>query len=218
MQIAEKRNNLRAKIGLAIWKRFRKEVLYVFEKMLANAIFDTSPVLGIDLRVIERDEFTEFARDFKKLGLNLERMFEDVDLIVAATSNGEIVHWELVAFENESYVMEIERSIHICPNSAYIYGGYTVPAYRGRGIATKVLEKAFNYLREKQFQTAYALAGRDNLPILRVMQKLSAQRIGVVTFIKLFNWKFYRYTSEKKEDSEKLTQMFPSKNPDESQK
>lgn len=216
--MTEKRNKFRVKIGSAIWKRFRREVLYLFEKKLADSIFDTQPINGINLKIIERDEFSKFAEVFKKLGLDIERIFDHADSIVVATSNGELVHWEFVAFGERTFVMEIERSIHIRPNSAYIYGGYTVPVYRGRGIATKVIAKGFDYLRENHFLWAYALMRRNNLPILRVMHKLSAQKIGVVTFIKLFNWKIYRATSEKKEDSEKLTQMFPSKKTNKSQK
>jgi len=188
---------------------FRKEVLFIFEKTLADTTFHLPVVEGMDLRIVPNSEFTKFANNFRKLGFDPAILFgSGADLFVAATDNGDLVHWEFVTFKNEVQITEIEKSFRTSLNSAYIYGGYTVPTYRGRGVATAVLEKTFDYLNEKGVYKAYAVTRSNNIPILRVMRKISFEKIGVITFIKIFNWKSYKLKAETHENSKKLTEMF----------
>lgn len=201
-------SNIKAFIGTTIAKMFRKEVFLLFEKRVFDVNFDATDdsTNGSDIvyRVVNRNEFDKFSDNLKKYGYSSGQ----ADFFVAAIINEELVHWEFVSCNDEISVMELERSFHIPSHSAYVYAGYTVPNYRGRGIAVKVLEKACNYLKERKIQEAYALIRDNNLAIKRVLQKLGARDIGRITFIKLFGKKFYHFKCETNDDRQRMIQMF----------
>lgn len=103
--------------------------------------------------------------------------------------------------------MKSIRKIRISADSAYLFGSFTVPDYRGLGIAPKVMEKAFQYLSRIGIKRVYGVQRQNNIPNLRVRQKEGWRKIGEVTYIRIFKLGFYKLRGETKEDYDKLSEM-----------
>jgi ribosomal protein S18 acetylase RimI-like enzyme len=120
--------------------------------------------------------------------------------------NGDIVHYRWICF-NEAPVDELERKIRVRPNSAYMYDAYTVPNYRGKGIHPVVLTNAADYLFQSGIKEMYSVIMSNNYSSLRTWQKIGSQKIGEVTFVKLFNSRIYKCKAKTTRDYAKLKEM-----------
>jgi ribosomal protein S18 acetylase RimI-like enzyme len=195
-------------ISRLVSRVYAREVIFVWERKLNGAGFHVNNDEGTAFKVVQPEEFGKFADDFNKYGYCPEMVFRKANFFVAGMFNGEITHWELVTFANEIHAMELERSFRLPPNSAYVYSGYTPPKFRGKGWATKVLEKTYNYLAEKGIREAYSLVRANNIPQTKIMKKTHCQKIGEIRFTKMFNLKVFKLEFQKNEGREKLSQMF----------
>ena len=184
---------------------------YLIEKKLADASTPVTNDYNADFKVVYPEDFGKFADNFKKYGYPPEIVFRKADFFVAAIFNGEILHWELVSSANEIYAMELERSFRLPPNSGYVYSGFTPPKYRGKGWATRVLEKTYNYLNEKGISEAYSLVRANNFAQRTIFRKLNCRKIGEIRFVRILGLKFYKFKYEV-EDRQKLNQIFSSGN------
>lgn len=206
METSEKVNSLRRILGAIFTSVFKRDILLVVEKMLADAGVKTETKVEVDLKLVQRDDFPKIASKFKKFKTNVGKMFESGNTCIVAEINGEFVHWTWVSF-NEAYVTEIERKIRINSDSAYMYAFYTVPEYRGLRIAPKAMEKILNYLHERGIKKAYTLIRPNNFPALRYTHKVGFKKIGMIKFTKICKLKLYRCKGETKKDYNTLIEM-----------
>lgn len=193
----------------------RKEFLFIplsttteifFEKMLDDEGFKTEPKVDIDVRIIQRDDFLRILNKLK-LDINIEENYRTADLCAIAEIDGDLVHIRGVKL-NWAYVGAIERTIRLSSDSAYLYGAYTVPEYRGLGIAPKVTEKIFCHLNQRGIRKVYACIQSNNYPSLRYAHKVGYRKIGTVTFIKIWKLKLCRFKGETKKDYDTLIRLF----------
>jgi L-amino acid N-acyltransferase YncA len=93
-------------------------------------------------------------------------------------------------------------------DSAFLYGWYTLPPYRGLGILPKALEKAFNYLYGRGIRKVYTCISHDIFPSLKAADKVGFRKIGAITYTKIFKLRLYQCNGETEEDYSKLKWMF----------
>ncbi len=210
MKTSEKVNSLRQILGAIFKSVFKREIMLVFEKMLAKSCVKIETKIEVDLKLVQDDDFPKIGDKFKKFRTNVGKMFESGNTCIVAEIHGEFVHWTWVAF-NEAYVTEIGRKIRLNSGSAYMYAGYTVPEYRGLGIAPKAMGKILSYLHKRGIKKAYALIRPDNFQALRYTHKVGFKKIGMIRFIGISKLRLYRCKGETKKDYNTLIGMFSIK-------
>lgn len=184
------------------------ERIFVFEKALSKACFQARDQAITDVRLAQSDDISKIVNKFRRFRRGkAEERLKVGHLCFIAEKNGDIVHFKWVAF-NGVYVKELERSIRLSSDSAYIYDAYTVPEYRGIGISPAVSARIFGYLFQKGIKKTYHFIRHDNFPSLRVAEKTGLQNVGEVTLIRLFKSSRYRYKAKTAEDCKKLKEMF----------
>lgn len=186
---------------------FKREKLLVFVRALDDASLKTEAKVKVDIQVIRRDAFPEISDKFKNSNINMKETFGTADICVIAEINGILTHWGWVTF-NEAYLMEIEKRVRVDSKSAYLYGVYTIPDYRRLGIYSKVMEKLCNYLQKRGFEKVYLCIVYDNIPSLRAAYKAGYQKIGSISFTKIYRLKLYVCKSDTKKDYNTLMRMF----------
>jgi RimJ/RimL family protein N-acetyltransferase len=179
----------------------------IFEKTLDDTSFKTEAKVDIDVTIVQRNGFPKITNKLKKFNVNIQRNCRTADICAIAEIDGDPVHVRAVKL-NEFYVEWIERTIQVGSDSAYLYGAYTVPEYRGLGVAPKVTEKVLFYLSQIGIRKVYALIQSNNFPSLRYAQKVGYTKIGTVTFIRISRLKLYRFKGETKKDYNNLIKLF----------
>jgi len=89
-----------------------------------------------------------------------------------------------------------------------LFAVYTIPEYRRLRIASKAIEKILNYLRQRGIEKVYLFARPSNYPSMRLFHNAGFEKIGTVSFIKIWKLKILRYKAENKEHYNTLTKMF----------
>lgn len=190
---------------------FRKMFVYrkvlVFTKNAPKVGFQTVSKAEVDVRLAQGGDIPKLAR-FKTFSAGeAEERLEAGHLCFVAEKNGNIVFYLWVCFNN-LYLNELEMEMRIEPDSAHFYSNYTIPEYRGMGIATIAMARALDYLFQNGVKKIYGLIYSDNIPSQRVVKKTGFRKMGEVTLIRLFNSRRYRYKGETPEDYVKLKEMF----------
>jgi len=212
--MTERVNSLRRRLGATSRSIFERKKYFVFERIIADGCFKLEAKVGVDVRLVQCDDFPKFAKGFKKfkrkkkkIWLKAKERFEMGHICIVADMHGDFVHLKWVAF-NEAYVSALERKLRISSNSAYMYDSYTVPEYRELGIARKATRKAFSYLYERGIRKVYACIHHNNFPSLRAAHKVGFREIGKITYTRIFKLRLYRCEGETEENYNKLKEMF----------
>lgn len=77
----------------------------------------------------------------------------------------------------------------------YSSGAYTLPDYRGRGIASKIKKEVFHYLKEKGVKKVLAVDLPENTVALRINKKLGYKEYQTVTYKRY--WYIRHYNVQK---------------------
>lgn len=199
---------------------FQSEKVFVFERTLADTCFKTDSKVEVDVRVVQRDDFPRIAKRFQKFKINENELayfnpsisiakerLEKGHICIIADIGGDLVHLKWVAL-NEGYAGLLDRKIRMPPDSAFVYGSYTISEYRGLGIAPKTMEKGFSYLYERGIRDVYSCISHNNFPSIRLAHKQGYRKMGTIMYTKVFKLRRYRCEGETEEDYNKLKEMF----------
>jgi len=183
--------------------------MFFFEKILPDQLSKYDAKIKVNMQIIEGANFSKIVKAFGNFSESeAEIRLRMGHLCFAAALDGEIVHLRWVSF-NKVYVGALEREIQLMPRSACFYDAYTLPKYRNLGISTKIHIQVRNYLYNvKKIKKIYVNISQNNFPSLRAAQKEELRKIGVVVYIRIFKWKFYRFKGETEEDYNNLIKMF----------
>ncbi|MEM2970473.1 MAG: hypothetical protein QXR63_06020 [Candidatus Bathyarchaeia archaeon] len=187
----------------------RREKLYVFEASVTESLVKAKAKVNVNVDLVQKDEILEVIEKIRSFEKNADKRLEMGHLCFVAKLNGEPVQITWFAFD-EFYVGEIKRKIRVSRGSAYRYGSYTVPKFRGLGIHFQTTEKAYQYLSKIGIKKVYSCVRHDNFPMLKAARKVGYKKIGTITYFKIFNREFYKFKGETEEYSKKLKEMFPA--------
>ena len=199
-------NRLKYILSAFLASVFKNERLIFFEKIL-DVPYITEAEVDIDVKIVSHDKFLKIAEKLRTLKINAEENYGWASLVALAEIDGKVVHIRGVMLR-KYYSKQIEREIRINSDSACLIGAYTVPEYRGRGVAPKVAEKIFRHLNQLGIEKVYGYIKSDNLPSLRYARKVGYRKIGEVNFIKISKLRWYRFKGETKDDYNTLIRMF----------
>jgi GNAT superfamily N-acetyltransferase len=79
-------------------------------------------------------------------------------------------------------------------DEAIVFGGETLPAYRGQGIAPAAIESMLDRLAQNGIKQAYVCCEKSNAASVRSLEKTRFQLLGKARMIRLFgrSWAFRR--------------------------
>lgn len=193
-----------------IFRFLKIERLLFFEKILNVQNKKPEYKTKINVKIVLRDNFSKILAKFRELPINVEQNYGIADLCAILEINGKPVHIRGVML-NKIDIMSIERKIRIDSDSAFLYGAYTVPEYRRQGMAQKVTDEIFCYLKQIGIRKVYAYIKKNNLPSLRYARKVGYRRIGEVKFLKILKLRLYTFKGETKHDYDTLNKIFSKK-------
>ncbi|MDH5483419.1 MAG: GNAT family N-acetyltransferase [Candidatus Bathyarchaeota archaeon] len=203
-------SRIRSGLNVILLLFFKMEKCFVFEKELPDPSFEVKAKIEVDVKVVQSDDIPIVSKTFEDFATYAKERFEKGCICFGAISNEKFVHLKWFGF-HEMPVVEIDRQIWLSPDSAYLFGSFTVPDYRGLGIAPKVMEKAFQYLSGIGIKRVYAVQRQDNIPNLRVRQKERWRNIGSLTYIRILKFRFYKLRSATEEDYNEVRKMLFAK-------
>jgi len=194
-------------------KFFERNQFIFFEKALSDDPTDVKTDVGINVRLVQKDDFPEVIENFPTLSMiEVENRFNAGHLSFGAEIDGTLVHVRWLSF-NEAYLGGLNRPLHVDSNSAYLYDAFTIPKYRGLGISPNVFAEVLNYLRANtKIESVCLCISSTNFPSLRAAQKENLRKIGVVKYLRILNFRRYTIEGENKEDPKKLKTCLALKN------
>jgi RimJ/RimL family protein N-acetyltransferase len=117
-----------------------------------------------------------------------------------------VVGWLFFA-QKSRYHEVIDATLKFDSDSAYIYNLFTVPNFRGLGIASNVLDKASRYLNSKGKKRVYITIFARNYPSIRAALKVGFREFGTVNFLRSFPFKIYRLRGKSESELNVLRKM-----------
>ena len=177
----------------------RKDNDSVQSKIATNETFKIRPV--------EKKEALNFPNISKGGRANIEKNFGRGVGGMAAAVGDKLIHWSLYTL-NSGYQEMIESKILLNPGSALIFSVYTHPDYRGKNIGGQVLRTLCRNLGSKGIKRFYVFIHVYNHSSVNLFTKVGFQKIGSVTFLKLFNLCFSRMKGDSGNYSSEIREIF----------
>lgn len=85
--------------------------------------------------------------------------------------------------------------LHLPQYTSYISGVFTMPGYRNRGIAHKIMKEVIHYLKEAGFTKLLCVVNPKNNTALNIYNRLGFKKYQIVHYKRF--WQVRRYTAEK---------------------
>lgn len=185
------------KLPPVLEKYFWYDKIFFFEKNLVSSSMPISAKISIKVRLVTSNDSQKILRNFPHLSAKeIKNRWNLGHLCLGAEAYGEIVNLRWISF-NEAYVGGLKRKLWVYPNSAYLYDEYTLPEYRGLGIAPAAFSETLKYLKvNTPVEKVYICISHTNYPSLRAAKKEELHRIGGVSCIHIFNLRHYRFEGE----------------------
>lgn len=142
----------------------------------------------------------------KKLNIDFRSEIDDSDGGMVATVGDNLVHWSLFAcstYHNRT----IDAPLRFCSDSAFIHNVYTVPEYRGLGIAPRVIDAICQYLYSEGRKKVYLTVFEGNIPSMNAVYQAGFRKIGAVNYVKIFPLRLYRITANSKTNLNVIKKM-----------
>ncbi len=211
VQLTENGNRRKSLLEKVIGtNRYRTCNYLVFEQLLSEWTFESKrQQLNCTYGLVSENDFFTANSEFKTIMPCAKERFDVGDICFAAKVDNQYAHLKWIAF-NRSYVDELENVITLDPDSVYLYDGYTLSQFRGKGLTSTTLDKTFEYLRQIGINKAYSFILRYNFPILRSKAREKARCIGSIDYRRLFSKKSLKIRGTTGADKQTISRMFAS--------
>jgi ribosomal protein S18 acetylase RimI-like enzyme len=107
-----------------------------------------------------------------------------------ARCSGEVVYEAWVGY-GSTYSYTLDRRLPLEPTDMTVYGAYTVPAMRNRGIHGAAVSHILAAERTRGMRRIFILMEPDNPAALRMPEKLGFHTVGSTGFLEVFGLRFY---------------------------
>jgi GNAT superfamily N-acetyltransferase len=140
---------------------------------------------GFELRFLEKHELPAYQalRPGRPLQEALSRLARG-DYCVAMWHQGRIVHAGWVA-TRQVYIPYLERDLLLLPSDIYSHDWYTLPSYRGRGIASARGVRMISHFRERGFRRSVMIVAAENELGAAQARTLGCRPLGRYAFLRL---------------------------------
>lgn len=187
--------------SLALWQGrlqlLTMKVLTTFYRrmlLMIRPMDDTIPDLRLRLPVVFKEltekDLPDYSRFRPKQCPDLIRAhLAHGDRYLAAWYEGRIVHAGRLT-TGRGYVPYLRQNLILHPDDVYSHDSFTLPAYRGYGLAPARHIHFMRHYRQQGYRRATCLVAVENRAGLRVMQKLGYQAVGLYSCLRFGPWQY----------------------------
>ena len=162
----------------ALWKTLRPvirtERVQFFESDLSRPLPSIQTRATPTLRVGSRADLTTFADGFARLGVDLEDARERLDrgdVFFLAIARGELASLSWLS-QNPTWVDEAAVWLQLGAGEASVYGGVTLPAWRGFGLAPALWRYVEQWAHEQGLVRLITWVRADNVQSVKTTLRL----------------------------------------------
>ena len=98
---------------------------------------------------------------------------------------------------NNVYVHDFDKVVHFPSKVAFVYDIFVLPEYRGKHIASYVLIKIIQFLKERGFEKLWCHIEGWNHASIKTFQKIGFKEKASIRFSRLFGFPFFLQNSYK---------------------
>jgi len=98
--------------------------------------------------------------------------------------------------------------IHLPHDAAYISGAYTMPEFRGRGIASKLKKEIFHYLKKEGYKTLFAVVSPINTTAVKINKRLGFRAYQIVRYSRYWHIRHYSVQKYDSDESRAFITLF----------
>jgi ribosomal protein S18 acetylase RimI-like enzyme len=131
----------------------------------------------------------------------IQSCYEDDHLYPYVLFKDDIIGYIKVGL-NRVYVQDFKDILQLPPKTAFIYDTFVLPEYRGKHIASLLVEEVSSYLFSRGYDTLWCHIPKWNTASIKIYQRAGFKEISSIRFIKLFHFKFFYRNPEKMMHSE----------------
>jgi len=179
-------------LNRALWKIvhpvLRVERVRFFESDLSRPLPPMPTRASPDLRVGSLADLSTFADGFARLGVEIEDVRERLgrgDVFFLAVVRGEMASLSWVT-RNPTWVDEAAVWLQLGPDEASVYGGTTLPAWRGFGLAPALWRYVEQWARAQGFVRLITWVRPDNVQSVKTTLRLGRRPTRMV-------WKIWAF-------------------------
>lgn len=186
---------------------FRVQKAIVFGRCLNDQIPDYVPSAPLRLREMKVEDLDRF-REAESL-LPERRIMRFAERLKAGQIgiigfvDGQVACYGWLSLQNE---IDDSMGVKLCLQNGegYLYDGFILPAFRGRGMFTFLQVWRLNYLKQRNCRIAYLIVDSDNLAAQR-----SDQKVGFIALRELCSVRIMMVTWHRNRQLTKLKAQTP---------
>lgn len=173
---------------------------------LKDYTYDRKKPYSFHLATIEEMQNEQEYQDYmKRCGFTkkeiIYRLQKGLTLFILKENN-KMVYFLWMEKKN-AVIKGFHMPLHLPQEIVYSSGAYTLPDYRGKGIASKIKKEVFHYLKEEGVKKVLGVDMPENTVALRINKKLGYKEYQTVTYKRY--WYIRYYTVQKYSSSEYKT-------------
>jgi len=172
--------------------------LILVERSFNDPLPDTSPIPGVSIRMLSREDVSEYLKFRPDSNLSeIEGRLRIGQLCFAAFLGGQIVHAAWVT-SGRAFVAYLGIEIELFPGEFYLFDIYTSPKFRGMNFYSYREMEMQKELRGRGCRRIIALIYPENRPAMKGIKKLGYLNSGKIGYIKIGP---FRHDFQLREDS-----------------
>ncbi len=121
---------------------------------------------------------------------DIEQRVAKEHLCCVARHRGAVVFVSWIGLKT-GYSYHLPRTFELAEGEAFLYGAYTLPDYRGRGLQPACAARRLRWLHGEGYTRALALIDPKNPAAMRMPQKLNFDRVGASGYYEIFGLRWY---------------------------
>jgi GNAT superfamily N-acetyltransferase len=163
----------------------------VFVSRPIDSIPDLKPRLPVIIRMITGEDLPAY-REFSSFPSTdeIEARFERGHRCFAAFLDGRIVHAGWVA-TGRVYVPYLRRDLILLPGDIYLYNHYTLPEYRGYGLAKARGVHVLRHYQNEGYTRSSGVIAAENRAGFGPVKPTGYRPIGIYSYLRLGLWQHY---------------------------
>jgi ribosomal protein S18 acetylase RimI-like enzyme len=168
---------------------YRRMLLMV--RPLDDAIPSLRPRLSVVFKVLTEEDLLVYSRSRSDPCVDLSpTRSARKEQYFAALYEGRIVQVGRVA-TGRVYVPYLCCDLILQPSDVYVYGSFTLPAFRGYGLAPARAVHMMHHYRHQGYQHMVCLVAVENKSGLRVVEKLGYRSVGLYSYLRFGLWQHH---------------------------
>jgi ribosomal protein S18 acetylase RimI-like enzyme len=162
--------------------------MFLMVRPLDATIPPLYPRLQVVFKVLTAEDLLVYSSSRSEQCLNLiQAPLAREEQYFAALYEGRIVQVGKVATERV-YVPYLRRDLILQPSDVYVYGSFTLPAFRGYGLAPARAVQMMHHYRNQGYRRMVCLVAVENMSGLRVVEKLGYCSVGLCSCLRFGPW------------------------------